>query len=159
LTYITNFDIINSNQKAAAKAPIIWEVLMGTVVQNRGKKTRDSGIELLRIILMLQVIFLHVCTYGGYYDTATEIGGSVEFIHRIIWLCCRCPVYVYIVVFGYFSVTSNKTLGSIKGKILKMYLPMYFYSVAIPFLGELFGLWTQTSTELFSRSPQKSGTS
>ncbi len=115
---------------------------MGTIVQNQVKKTRDSGIELLRIILMLQVIFLHVCTYGGYTEAAEEIGGSVNFIYRLIWLCCRCPVYVYIVIFGYFSVTSNKTLGSIKGKILKMYLPMYFYSVAIPFLGELFGLCT-----------------
>lgn len=117
---------------------------MGNIIQTQGKKTRDSGIELLRIILMLQVIFLHVCTYGGYNKTAIEIGGSVEFIHKLIWLCCRCPVYVYIVIFGYFSVTSNKTLDSIKGKILKMYLPMYFYSVAIPFVGELFGLWTLT---------------
>ena len=36
---------------------------MEAVVQ---KKVRESGIELLRIILMLQVIFLHVCTKGQY---------------------------------------------------------------------------------------------
>ena len=30
------------------------------------KKVRESGIELLRIILMLQIIVLHIYDYGGY---------------------------------------------------------------------------------------------
>ena len=109
--------------------------------QNKNVKVRDSGIELLRILMMLQVIFLHVCLYGGY----RSMTGNFSKLHRgafnLVYLSSRCPVYVYILIFGYFAVTSNKTLGSIKGKILKTYLPMLFYSISIPFIGQLLGLW------------------
>ena len=89
---------------------------MGTKNQT---KMRDSGIELLRIILMLQVVFLHVCDYGGYTKTAVHAGGSLEYIYKFLWLSSRCPVYAYILIFGYFSVTSCKTISSLKPKVLK----------------------------------------
>lgn len=114
---------------------------------NKSVKTRKSGIELLRIISMLQVIFLHVCLYGGYSKIARH---DLSRIHRVLYdlvfLSSRCPVYIYILIFGYFSVTSNKTLSSIKGKIAKIYLPMLFYSLTIPFLGQAFGLWQLNNT-------------
>lgn len=37
---------------------------------------RESGIELLRILLMIQIVFLHISLYGGYYDMAMELGGG-----------------------------------------------------------------------------------
>lgn len=117
---------------------------MGT--KNR-TKMRDSGIELLRIILMLQVIFLHVCDYGKYTKIAVHAGGSLEFIYKFLWLSSRCPVYAYILIFGYFSVTSCKTIGSLKPKVLKMYLPMYFYSLLIPFIGQSLSLWELTDVD------------
>lgn len=115
--------------------------------KTKSVKIRESGIELLRIISMLQVIFLHVCVYGGYSKIARH---DLSRIHRLffdlIYLSSRCPVYVYIVIFGYFSVKSNKTLGSIKGKIAKTYLPMLFYSLTIPFIGQALGLWQINDT-------------
>lgn len=110
-------------------------------------KIRESGIELLRIISMLQVIFLHVCVYGGYSEIARhDLSRFDRLLFNLVYLSSRCPVYVYIVIFGYFSVTSNKTLGSIKGKIAKVYMPMIFYSLTIPFLGQAFGLWQLNDT-------------
>ena len=98
--------------------------------------------------MMLQVIFLHICLYGGYGSVAKN---DLSSIHKAVFylshLSSRCPVYVYILIFGYFSVTSNKTLDSIKGKALKIYLPMLFYSLFIPFIGKLLGFWQLSSLE------------
>lgn len=114
-------------------------IIMG---ETKTVKVRKSGIELLRILMMLQVIFLHVCVYGGYTNIAKNNLSDVhKLFYYLVFLSSRCPVYVYILIFGYFSVTSNKTLGSIKGKFAKTYLPMYFYSLAIPFVGQALGLW------------------
>lgn len=121
----------------------------GTVMETiKSVKIRKSGIELLRIISMLQVIFLHVCVYGGYAKIARHDASRFNrVLFELLYLASRCPVYVYILIFGYFSVTSNKTLENIKGKIVKIYLPMLFYSIAIPFLGQAFGLWELGGTE------------
>lgn len=111
-------------------------------------KTRKSGIELLRILLMLMVIFIHVCVYGGYTNIAVHyLSFPEKAFYHLAYLSSRCCVYVYIVVFGYFSVTSNKTLGALKGKIAKVYLPMLFYSILIPFLGQTLGLWQLNTIE------------
>ena len=101
--------------------------------QPGGKKVRKSGIELLRIILMLQVIFLHVCTKGKYSSFARgHLGEWHELFYWCVWLMCRCPVYLYMLISGYFSVTSNKTWGDIKRKVLVSHRSMLFYSIGLP---------------------------
>ena len=115
---------------------------MEAVVQ---KKVRESGIELLRIILMLQVIFLHVCTKGQYSSFGRgHLGEWHELFYWCIWLMCRCPVYLYFLISGYFSITSNRTLGDIKGKALRIYMAMLFYSILLPLIGWIFGWWEMT---------------
>ena len=99
--------------------------------EGSGKKAlRNPSIELLRIVMMMQIIFLHISDYGDYTDIAKKLGGHTELAYWIIWLMCRCPVYVFIIIMGYFLSTS--TSGFNIKRILKCYLPMYFYSVAIP---------------------------
>lgn len=100
----------------------------------RNKSVRDSGIELLRIILMLQVIFLHVCTYGNYSKFALSAGGTHELFYWFIWLMSRCPVYVYIVLMGYFLVEKNMSLNAMKRRVVSTYLVMIFYSLTLPLL-------------------------
>ena len=118
------------------------------IVDTKKTKVRQSGIELLRILMMLQVIFLHICLYGGYSSIAKHnLSGIHKAVFYLVYLSSRCPVYVYILIFGYFSVSSNKTLDSIKGKIAKIYLPMLFYSLVIPFIGRIFGLWRLSNIE------------
>lgn len=111
------------------------------------KAMRDSGIELLRIIMMLQVIFLHICDHGGYREQAFSLSGKHELLYMITWLSSRCPVYVFILIFGYFSVTSNKTVEQMWKRLPKIYLPMLFYSLLLAFGGQLLNLWELENTE------------
>ncbi len=98
------------------------------------RKVRDSGIEMLRILMMLQVVFLHVCRYGGFTEIATAHGGKLELFYWMIMMMCRCPIFVFIMIMGYFSVTSTisysqpRTVGR---KLWKTWAPMIFYSVAL----------------------------
>lgn len=115
------------------------------------KPIRESGIELLRILMMLQVIFLHVCssTHGGFTGLAEggDLGDGTLLFYRAMFYCSRCPVYVYIILTGYFSVTSNKTFSDVRPKLLKTYFPMLFYSIGIPFVGWAMGMWDLTSIQ------------
>ena len=114
-------------------------------MKEKGGKCRKSGIELLRIILMLQVIFLHVCTKGQYSDFGRgKLGPRNELFYWIIWLMCRCPVYLYILISGYFSIKSIKTLDDVKGKVIRTYSAMLFYSISLPLVGWIFGWWDMT---------------
>ncbi|MGN1112209.1 MAG: acyltransferase family protein [Acutalibacteraceae bacterium] len=94
---------------------------------------RESGIELLRIILMFQVVFLHICSYGGYYHHIYPLGDFQTWLYWFMMFLSRTPVYVYIVILGYFSVSSksNQSINGVLPKIKKMYAPMIFFSLTI----------------------------
>ncbi|MBR3041329.1 MAG: acyltransferase [Eubacterium sp.] len=100
------------------------------MAENIKKTKRNPSIELLRILMMLQIIFLHVSDYGQYSDIAQEMEGRTELTYWIIWLMCRCPVYMFVIITGYF-VSTEKKFFDFK-KIVKCYLPMLFYSISIP---------------------------
>lgn len=92
-------------------------------------KKRNSSIELLRIIMMLQIIFLHVADYGDYKKNALLLGGKHELLFWLVWLLCRCPVYMFIIIMGYFMCDSN---GMNWKRVGKVYIPMYVYAIIIP---------------------------
>lgn len=105
-----------------------------SLLKQKSGNMRESGIELLRIILMFQVVFLHICSYGGYYHHVYKFGDFQTWLYWFMMFLSRTPVYVYIVILGYFSI-SSKSNQSIKGvlpKIKKMYIPMLFFSLTIP---------------------------
>lgn len=94
-------------------------------------KERESGIELLRIILMLQVIYLHISNFGEFGSINHAWGGWHELIYWINQTFCRCPVYVFMIISGYFSVTSQSTMTNVWKKAGKVYFPMIFYSIVL----------------------------
>ncbi len=94
-------------------------------------KERESGIELLRIILMLQVIYLHVSNFGEFASINRDWGGMHELIYWVHQTLCRCPVYVFMIISGYFSVTSKTTMQTVWKKAGTVYLPMIFYSLVL----------------------------
>lgn len=94
-------------------------------------KERESGIELLRIILMLQVIYLHVSNFGEFGSINHDWGGWHELIYWCNQTLCRCPVYVFMIISGYFSVSSKATMRTVWKKAGNVYLPMIFYSVIL----------------------------
>lgn len=98
------------------------------------KKIRGSGIELLRIILMVQIIILHIYGYANVSDTMADIGGGVSFKGDLFWSFCRTPVNVFIVITGFFLVNSAFNFSKVKSKVIRVYLPMIFYSLVIAFI-------------------------
>lgn len=94
-------------------------------------KERESGVELLRIILMLQVIFLHVSNFGEFASINKDWGGLHELVYWVMQTLCRCPVYVFMIISGYFSVTSKTTMQTVWKKAGTVYLPMIFYSLVL----------------------------
>lgn len=119
-----------------------------SLIQKREGAMRESGIELLRIILMLQVVFLHICDYGEYSVYPPDKGGVDCLVYWIMMFMSRTTVYVYIALTGYFSVSSksNQSLRSVLQKVKKIYLPMLFFSITIPLI-----MWG-TGQEAFSLS-------
>ena len=99
-------------------------------------KKRKTSIELLRILMMLQVVFLHFSYYGGYTNMGQKMPEPGKFFYWFFWLLSRSPVYMFILIMGYFMCESEGGLK--KGRLLKIYLSMMFYSVTITFLFGIF---------------------
>ncbi|MEE0859536.1 MAG: acyltransferase [Acutalibacteraceae bacterium] len=95
------------------------------------KVKRQSGIELLRIIAMLQIIFLHVSQYGKLFDTANSAGDLDGLLVTFMWSLCRAPVDVFVMISGYFMITSQFDIKRTIKRASNVYGAMFFYSVAI----------------------------
>lgn len=96
-----------------------------------GKAKRQSGIELLRIIIMFQIILLHLFDYGGLTEFGNHYGGLTNFALDGIWSLCRMPVDVFVLITGYFLVTSEYNLKKVFNRGKKVYLTMIFYSLLL----------------------------
>ena len=108
-------------------------------------RTRHSGVELLRIVCMLQIIFLHVADHGGYTHAAGQIGGEKGLIMWLLVFLCRCPVYVFLLITGYYSAQSQSFHSG--RRLAKTYAPMLFYALAIPAVVALTGAGEVTGTD------------
>ena len=91
------------------------------------KKERESNFELLRIICMLMIVFLHTLGHGGGLAN-TNVNSFNFFISHLIESLSIVAVNVYVIITGYFSI--NKTKINIY-KLLILYAQMYFYSILI----------------------------
>ncbi len=96
------------------------------------RNQRSSGIELLRIFMMLQVIFLHVCTWGGYADVAKTMGNAHRYLYYVLRFVSRCPVNVFFLLTGYFMIKKELHFEDVKRRVFKIYIPMLFFSFVIP---------------------------
>ena len=102
--------------------------------KTKSNPLRESGVELLRIFMMLQVIYLHVCMFGGFTNIGTNSGGKLGMFFWIVMMLSRCPIYVYMIITGYFSVNSKLSWArpsDIGRKAWKIWAPMIFYSVLL----------------------------
>ena len=95
------------------------------------KKERQSGIELLRIIAMLQIIYLHVCDHGGMYNASASAGDLDGFLVAFVWSFCRAPVDVFIMITGYFMITAKFDIKKTVKRAGTTYGAMIFYSIGI----------------------------
>ncbi|MCM1226313.1 MAG: acyltransferase [Clostridium sp.] len=101
---------------------------------------RQSGIELLRIILLIQIVFLHICDYGGYEQMAFELEGRQKLLYLAQWLMCRCPVPLLFMLSGYFSVEKKIDIKKNLKKGFHVNNTMMFYSISITALCIIAGI-------------------
>lgn len=94
-------------------------------------KKRESGIELLRVIAIVQVIILHTYSYAGVENAAQQINQAASGFASLFWSFCRTPVNVFILITGYFLVTSAFDLKKNIKRASKTYSAMLFYSIVI----------------------------
>ena len=96
------------------------------------KKTRELGIEVLRILAMFFIVCQHFLNHGGFYNNAQ---GNTIFLNLINVLFAPA-VNVFVLISGYFSVNSTKFRAR---KTLFLWLQVLFYSLACIPLAKLFG--------------------
>lgn len=105
----------------------------GESAVNASGKTRQSNIELLRIIIMIGIVAHHFSVHGG-YDFSTETVTLNRIWIQFIELGGKIGVNIFALISGYFLISSN----SIKiEKVLKLMMQILTYSV---FFFLLFGV-------------------
>lgn len=92
-------------------------------VKNQEEKMRNSSFELLRIIAMLMIIGHHFVVHGDFLDASTVN----EWILTFLEFGGKFGVVIYILISGYFMVTSKFSLR----KLFKLWCQIWFYSVLL----------------------------
>lgn len=110
-----------------------------------GVKSRQSNMELLRVVAMLMIITLHYLDKG---KVLPEFAAMSTTNHYIAWLLeafCFVAVNIYVLISGYFLTTSKftfKKLAVLWGQIL-------FYSWGIGGIFLLTGMAGEDATSLY----------
>ena len=80
---------------------------------------------------MLQIIFLHVFAYGQLSEGSMQAGTLDSLAVNIMWAFCRPPVDVFMMISGYFLVTSSFNIKKTLKRGGTVYGAMIFYSLII----------------------------
>ena len=98
-------------------------------------KKRNIGLDFLRIISMIMVVFLHYLGKGGLLDIKNT-SNTYHIIYYFIEVLCIIAVNCYVLISGYF-LTKSKFKWK---KVLQLWLETLFYSIAIYFIIVSLGL-------------------
>ena len=97
-------------------------------------KTRDSNLELLRIVSMILIIAHHYSVHGG-FSLADSVLTINKVLVQILSLGGKIGVICFVLITGYFMITSSFKFK----KLLKLVLEVLVYSVGIMAVFYLFG--------------------
>lgn len=98
-------------------------------VKAKASPTRNSSIELLRIISMIMIVFHHFAVHGGF----NWYQGTMTIPHlwyNLIAIGGKLGVDIFVLISGYFLIKDRALAPSIK-KILIFWGQIVFYSIAI----------------------------
>lgn len=96
-------------------------------------KERNIGIELLRIVSMLMIVILHCLGHGGVLKGSAGLPAH----NSAAWfleIACYGAVNLYALITGYLCIKAQHRWG----RILELWLQVFFYSIAITILFCLF---------------------
>lgn len=96
-------------------------------------KSRNSSIELLRIISMIMIIFHHLSFHGFYADDATPVISDLW--ATFLFIGGKMGVNIFVMISGYFLINSDKLNPQ---KIFKFIFQLEFYSLSIYLLYSIF---------------------
>ena len=97
---------------------------------------RNFGIDLLKIISMFMIVNLHVIGHGGLAGGTQQVTG--EFV--VVWTwetIMYCAVNCYAIVSGFVAYGKDRKWGS----TINLWVQTFFYSVGIPVLLLLTGVY------------------
>lgn len=100
------------------------------------KKERQSNIELLRIIAMVLIVFHHFVVHGvlNYDLPATTLPlkyMSSNMTAQLIASCGKVGVDLFVMISGYFLITTTLSSGKMKKRLISLLLQIWFYSLVI----------------------------
>ena len=110
-----------------------------------GVKSRQSNMELLRIIAMLMIITLHYLDKG---NVLPDFAGMTTVNHYIAWILeafCFGAVNLYVLISGYFLSGSKFTFQ----KLFLLWIQVLFYSWVIGAIFLLTGTAGEEATSLY----------
>ena len=100
------------------------------------KKQRNANLDLLRIVSMLLIVFLHSIDHSGVLENAENCGTGMYFYVRFTYALCQVCVNIYILLSGYFMVSSKFRLH----KLVALWMEAAFYSFVLKLLFMVLGL-------------------
>lgn len=100
------------------------------------KKQRNVNLDLLRIVSMLLIVFLHSIDHSGVLENAENCGTGMYFYVRFTYALCQVCVNIYVMLSGYFMVTSKFRLH----KLVTLWMEASFYSFSLKLLFMVIGL-------------------
>lgn len=93
-------------------------------------KQRNTNLDLLRIVSMLLIVFLHSIDHSGVLENAENCGAGMYFYVRFTYALCQVCVNIYIMLSGYFMIHSTFRLH----KLTALWMEAAFYSIVLKLL-------------------------
>lgn len=110
------------------------------------KKTREANLDILRIISMLLIIFLHSIDHSGVLENAQNCSTLMYYYVRFTYALCMVCVNIYVMLSGYFMVTAKFKLN----KLVTLWMEASFYSFVLKLVFMLIGKETFSVVSLVS---------
>lgn len=95
------------------------------------KNTRNSSVELLRIISMIVIVGYHYSLHGGYDKFSSyDFCGGVVFV-QLLGLFGKVACSVFALISGYFLILQKGTIKEQYKRIFPLFFEMHFYYIII----------------------------
>lgn len=110
------------------------------------RKSRDANLDLLRIVSMLLIVFLHSIDHSGVLEEAELSSNGMYFYVRFTYALCQVCVNCYIMLSGYYLVHSKFRLQ----KLVTLWMETVFYAFTLKLLFMVTGQETFSIVSLVS---------
>ncbi|WP_455542985.1 acyltransferase [Intestinibacter sp.] len=109
------------------------------------EKRRSINLEILRILCIYMVLYLHSYTHSGVLEKVLPFSGNFYGVWIILSLF-YCTINGFVMISGYFMINSTFNIK----KILNLWFQVWFYSVVIFIIFYIFKPFDLTRTDLIN---------